>query len=442
MRYLPHTDGDVSRMLAAIGLDSIDGLFASIPSNLRLNGELKLPPPLDENALQRLLTDLAGKDKPSLCFAGGGAYWHYIPAAIDHLLRRSEFYTSYTPYQPEISQGTLQAIFEFQTMVARLLGMEVVNASMYDGATATAEAVLMAMRATQRKKALVSHGLHPQFLKTLRTYSKWVDLELVQLPLDQSGQTDIAAMSQAVDDQTACVVVQSPNYLGVIENTPAIAKAFQTQKTRFIHVFTDALAFGLITPPGAAGAHIACGEGQALGIPLSFGGPYLGLFAVTKNDVRNMPGRVVGETVDAEGRRAFCLTLSTREQHIRREKATSNICTNEGLMALAATIYMALMGRQGMQKVARLNRAKAEYMKAELGKVATLPFAAPTFHEFVWIPKVPVQKVLHDLHREGIAAGIPLVGFAPELENAILTCVTEMISRKEIDRYVEIVRSM
>jgi len=443
MRYLPHTPADIERLLAAVGVRNLDDLFASIPAPLRFQGELKLPKPLDETALIRHVQTLAEKGGGEVCFAGAGAYRHYIPAAVNHLLLRSEFYTAYTPYQPEISQGTLTALFEFQTMITRLLGMEVANASMYDGATAAAEAALMAGRVTRLKKVVVSAGLHPQYLETLRTYLKWSELEILPAPLGADGRTDPAQLAVLLDDQTAGVMLQSPNYLGVLEDTAKVRELLAGRKTRFIHVFTEPLAFGLIAAPGQNGADIACGEGQSLGIPLSFGGPGLGLFATTKKDMRAMPGRVCGETVDQDGRRAYCLTLATREQHIRREKATSNICSNQGLMALTATIHMALIGRAGLSGLARLNYAKCEYLKGKLAQVARLPLGGPTFNEFVWIPKPPAARVLAALSEAGLLGGTDLGDFAPGLvENGILTCVTELNTREEMDRYVEVVRSL
>ncbi len=442
MRYLPHTDGDIVRMLTSIGVSSIDDLFTSIPEALRLQDELNLPELMDEAYLRRHLNDLADQGPSGSCFAGAGAYRHHIPSAIDHVLRRAEFYTAYTPYQPEVSQGTLQAIFEFQTMITRLLAMEVTNASMYDGASATAEAVLMAMRITRAKRVLVSAALHPQYRETVATYTRWTGAELIYLPLTTEGRTDLSGIKKQLGDQTAALVLQSPNYLGVIEDTRAVGRLLAKYKTKFIHAFTEPLAFGKIVPPGACGADIACGEGQSLGIPLSFGGPGVGLLATSQADMRQLPGRLVGETVDAEGKRAYCLTLSTREQHIRREKATSNICSNQGLMSLAAAVYMALIGREGLNKLAKLNRAKAEYMKSKLAEVAEVPLAGPTFNEFVWRPRKPAAEVLETLAAKKILGGVALEGFAPGLDNTILTCVTELCSRKEIDRYVEIVRSL
>jgi glycine dehydrogenase subunit 1 len=442
MRYLPHTDGDIVRMLTAIGISSIDELFTTIPEPLRMQGDLNLPEPMDEAYLRRHMSDLADQAPAGSCFAGGGAYRHYIPAAIDHIVRRNEFYTAYTPYQPEISQGTLQAIFEFQTMITRLLALDVANASMYDGASATAEAVLMAMRTTKLKRVLLSAALHPQYQETIATYAKWAGAEFVTVPVNAEGRTDFAALKKALNNQTAAVVVQSPNYLGVIEDTRVLGRFLARHKAKFVHVFTEPLAFGKLVPPGACGADIACGEGQSLGIPLSFGGPGLGILATRLVDVRQMPGRLVGETVDAEGKRAFCLTLSTREQHIRREKATSNICTNHGLMALSAAVYMALMGREGLFQLAKLNRAKTEYMKSKLAEVAELPLTGPTFNEFVWKPRQPAEEVLQALAKAKFIGGVALNGAAPGLENAILTCVTELCSRKEIDRYVEVVRAL
>ena len=442
MRYIPHTDGDVARLLAEIGVSDLTELFAAIPEKLRSQKPLDLPEPLDEHSLHMHMNKLAHQATAGTCFLGGGNYLHYIPAAVDHVLRRNEFYTAYTPYQPEVSQGTLQAIFEFQTLISRLLGMEVANASMYDGASAAAEAALMAHRVTRRNKVIVSAGLHPQFLETIRTYTKWADLDIVVAPLAPDGRTDLRVLENSVDEQTAGVMFQSPNYLGVIEDGRAMHGLLADDKALLMQVFTEPLAFGLLAAPGEIGADIACGEGQSLGIPMSFGGPGLGLFATSKKYVRQMPGRLCGQTVDADGKRAFCLTLSTREQHIRREKATSNICTNHALTALATTVYLALLGRQGLVHLAQTNYAKSEYLKAKLAEVGGGVQAAPTFNEFAWTPRQPADEVLAALKKAGIAGGRSLADFSAGWENGILTCVTEMISREEIDRYVEIVRSM
>jgi glycine dehydrogenase subunit 1 len=365
-------------------------------------------------------------------FLGAGSYQHYIPAAVSSLLSRSEFVTPYTPYQPEMSQGTLQAIYEYQTLVARLLGMEVANASLYDGASALAEALLMAVRIRKRKKIAVSRVIHPLYRRVVQTYLAPAGIEMVELPYLEDGRTDLA-MLDGIED-LAAVAVQSPNFFGCIEDLEAVGKAAHGQEAFFIASFTEALVYGLLQAPGRLGADMVCGEGQSLGIPQSFGGPGLGMFATKMAFVRSIPGRLVGKGTDAEGRRGFVLTLATREQHIRREKATSNICTNQSLCALAAAMYMAALGGAGMRELASLNRDKAEYLKGALQKAGfRVAFARPTFNEFVVECPPGFEKTYERLLKRKIVAGLPLARYYPELQNHYLFCVTETKTREDLD---------
>src|SRR5262245_4981179 len=373
-------------MLQQIGVATIDNLFDSIPPELRLRNHLNVPAAVSELELLRQFEQTAGRNQAAqrISFLGGGAYSHYTPTVVDHLLSRSEFFTAYTPYQPEISQGTLQAIFEFQTLVCQLTGMEIANASMYDGSTALAEAVLMAERVTRRTKVIASAAVHPQYLEVAHTYVQHAGISLLPAAFDRAtGQTPGAAFD-AIDDETAAIVVQSPNFFGAIEDLEALSEKAHAHGALLIVAVTEAMSFGLLRSPGACGADIVVAEGQSFGVPLSFGGPYVGLFATRDRFARQIPGRLVGEAYDKNGRRGFVLTLATREQHIRREKATSNICTNEGLIALAATVYMETMGRRGIQEVARQCAQKAAYAARRIGEIEgfSLPFSGPRFNEF------------------------------------------------------------
>src|SRR5580765_2456747 len=374
-------------MLKQIGVASIENLFASIPEQLRLRQPLDVPAAMSELELLRRFDELGARNRAArrISFLGAGAYSHYVPTIVDHLISRSEFFTAYTPYQPEISQGTLQAIFEFQTLVCQLTGMDLANASMYDGSTAMAEAVLMAERVTRRSKVIASATVHPQYLEVAKTYvqNAGIDLEITQFD-EKTGQGG-AALATAVDDQTAAIVVQSPNFFGCIEDVKALADAAHAKGALLIVAITEAMSLGLLKSPGASGADIVIAEGQSFGVPLSFGGPYVGLFATREKYARQIPGRLVGEAFDKEGRRGVVLTLATREQHIRREKATSNICTNEGLIALAATVYLETMGRRGLQEAAHQCAQKAHYAAREISALQgfSLPFSGPRFNEFV-----------------------------------------------------------
>jgi glycine dehydrogenase subunit 1 len=439
-RYIPQTVSDVQQMLQAIGAKGVEDLFQAIPEPYRLKGPLKLPPPLSEPDLLRHLRSFQSpvfSDSPWTLFLGAGAYQHFIPAVVSALISRSEFYTAYTPYQPEISQGTLQAIFEYQTLMCQLTGMDVSNASMYDGASSLAEAVLMAQRITKRKKILLSQAIHPEYRRVIETYND-TDQQIVLIPYDRkTGRTDAKALSDLLDGEVGGVVLQNPNFFGVIEDLSPIADKIHSLGAMLVAGFSEAVAYGIIAPPGAQGVDIVAGEGQSLGIPVSFGGPYLGVFTTKEKFVRQMPGRLVGETVDLEGKRGFVLTLATREQHIRREKATSNICTNEGLCALMATVFLSSLGKEGMRELALMNLSKAEYAKKLASRIpgSKLTFSSPTFNEFVLeIPGDP-EKVLGALKRERIVGGLPLAKYYPELDHHLLVTVTEMITKEEIDRW-------
>lgn len=429
-------------MLRQIGVASTEKLFDSIPEDLRLPGRLKVPAAMSELELLKRFEEMGARNLAAqrTGFLGGGAYSHYSPTIVDHLISRSEFFTAYTPYQPEISQGTLQAIFEFQTLVCQLTGMEIANASMYDGSTAMAEAVLMAERVTRRSKVIVSSAIHPQYLEVAHTYVQHAGIDLQRAEFDpDSGQTPRTAFD-AIDDQTAAIVVQSPNFFGCIEDLRALAEKAHSAGALLIVTVTEAISFGLLKSPGACGADIVVAEGQSFGVPVSYGGPYVGLFATRDKYARQIPGRLVGEACDKNGRRGFVLTLATREQHIRREKATSNICTNEGLIALAATIYLETMGRRGIQEVAQQCAQKAHYAAREIAKLEgfSLPYAAPFFNEFVVRAASPASPLLDKLAREtGIDGGIALSRFDANRANDFLVCVTEMNTRNQIDALVK-----
>ena len=444
MRYIPHTDEDIAAMLQVVGIDNLDALFKDIPQDCRRSRDLELPEAMTEWELNAHMDNLAGRMAPAgeyKVFIGAGSYNHYIPEVARQLLSRSEFYTAYTPYQPEISQGTLQAIYEYQTLTTRLLGMEVANASMYDGASALAEALLMAIRITRRTKVAVSSLVHPLYRQVVQTYLEPTGYEIVTLPYGQDGRTDLAALDGQSD--LAAVAVQSPNFLGCIEDLDAVGQAAHSDSKRlFVTGFTEPLAYGLLKSPGASGADIVCGEGQSFGLPQSFGGPGLGMFTARKKYMRNMPGRLVGQTVDKDGQRGFVLTLSTREQHIRREKATSNICSNQGLCATASAMYMATVGGTGLRALARLNYDKAAYLKQALVSAGfAVPFAAPTFNEFVVQLPQGSEKAYSELQSKKIIAGLPLASYYPELTDHYLMCATETTSREDMDLLVKEVQS-
>jgi len=443
MRYLPHTSEDIASMLKVVGVDSLDGLFSIVPEDCRFKGDLNLPESLTEwelsDLMETLSRDIAVSPEYKV-FMGAGSYEHYIPYSVSYLLSRSEFVTSYTPYQPEVSQGTLQAIYEYQTLAARLFGMDIANASHYDGATALAEALLMANRITKRKKVAISSLIHPFYRRVVKTYFKPTDYEVVELPYLKNGRTDVGKLD-GMDDFGA-VAIQSPNFFGCIEDLQAIGERVHERKALFVTSFTEAIAYGLVKNPGSQGADIVCGEGQSLGIPQSFGGPVLGVFAGKQQYMRNLPGRLVGKTVDVDGKRGFVLTLATREQHIRREKATSSICTNQSLCALAAAMYMASVGGAGIREIARLNHDKSEYLKGELKKAGfNVAFESPTFNEFVVEFPPGFEATYERLLGKKIVAGLPLGRYYQELPNHYLLCATEIRGKEDMDALVREVTS-
>ncbi len=440
-RYIPNADQDVKEMLAVIGVASIDRLFDSIPNNVKIDGLLDIPGPWSEIESRRWFRELAAKNKSAvdhLSFLGGGSYAHSQPACIDQLLLRAEFLTSYTPYQPEVSQGTLQSIFEYQTHQCLLTGLDVANASLYDGSTALCEAVLLAERVVKnRTKIVIGKSIHPQYTETVRTYIQNLGYEIVEVGWTDEGRIDLDALRAACTNDVFAVAVQSPNFLGVLEDYDAIRTVADGAGAVKIAVVTEATSLGIISPPGAHGFDICVGEGQAWGIPTQFGGPYVGFMVVRDALKRHMPGRLVGETIDVDGKRAYVLTLATREQHIRRGKATSNICTNEALIALAANIYLSLMGKEGLREVAWQCLQKAAYLREKLSAISTVTavFRGPVYNEFVVRTPFPAREILLDLEREKILGGIALGEFYPEHENDFLVAVTELHSREHLDRY-------
>jgi glycine dehydrogenase subunit 1 len=439
MSFVPHSDADRAEMLAAAGVSSVDDLYSDIPADIRLSEPLNMPSALSEAEAVRLLDSYASENHPLLSFAGAGIYDHHVPAAVDHLIRRSEFYTAYTPYQPEVAQGTLQSIYEFQTMVCELTGMEVANASMYDGASAAAEAVLVALSATRRNRVVAAGGLHKHYRRVLRTYLAGQEMEVVRVPIGSDGRVDAASVAEAIDDETAALIVQNPNFYGVIEDVEPLAAAAHEHGALVIVVVADPLSLALLRTPGECGADLVAAEGQPFGNAPNFGGPVVGLFAATGKLIRKMPGRIVGATTDVEGRRGYVLTLQTREQQIRREKATSNICTNQGLNALAATIHLALLGRDGLREVALVSVQNAHYAHEALTDAGLEPVfpEAPFFREFVIKTGRPGQDVVRDGLKEGLLAGVYLSRM-PDLgvEDGLLLAFTEKHRKEDIDRLV------
>ncbi|KFN01646.1 aminomethyl-transferring glycine dehydrogenase subunit GcvPA [Bacillus clarus] len=437
-RYLPMTEEDKREMLQTIGVQTIDELFSDIPESVRFKGDLKIKQAKSEPELLKELSDMARKNanlKEYASFLGAGVYDHYAPVIVDHVISRSEFYTAYTPYQPEISQGELQAIFEFQTMICELTGMDVANSSMYDGGTALAEAAMLAAGHTRKKKILVSSAVHPESRAVLETYAKGQHLEVVEID-HKNGVTDLDVLQSEVDDTVACVIVQYPNFFGQVEKLADIEKIVHQQKSLFI-VSSNPLSLGALTPPGKFGADIVIGDAQPFGIPTQFGGPHCGYFATTKTFMRKIPGRLVGQTVDSDGKRGFVLTLQAREQHIRRDKATSNICSNQALNALAASVAMTALGKQGVKEMARQNISKAQYAKRQFeAKGFTVTFTGPFFNEFVVDCKRSVQEVNDALLQKNIIGGYDLGRDYKELANHMLLAVTELRTKEEIDTLV------
>ena len=448
MRYLPLTDADRAEMLEVVGAPSIEALFAEVPAAALLDGPVPgLPGHASEMAVERQLSALARRNAAAgevPFFLGAGAYRHHVPASVDHLIQRGEFLTSYTPYQPEIAQGTLQVLFEFQSQVARLFGCDVANASMYDGSTACWEAIVMARRVTRRSKAILSAGLHPQYVATAKAMARFTADELsytLPVPTKGSPGDDLAAILDGIDGETSAVVVQNPNLFGHVADLSELAERCHAKGALLIAVVTEPVSLGLIRSPGEMGADIVVGEGQGLGVGLQFGGPHVGLFATRDKYVRQMPGRLCGQTVDAEGKRGFVLTLSTREQHIRREKATSNICTNSGLCALAFTIHLTLLGEKGLRALAEINHAKAATAADALSAVPGVALAnGPFFNEFTLHLNRPARPVVRTLAERGILGGVALGRLYPDgdgRENGLVVAVTEMVSEEDVAAYVQ-----
>ena len=443
MRYLPHTNEDIQEMMARIGVAGFDELFPTVPSDCRYQGEMDVPGPLTEWDLDAHMEELRAMVRVGpeyKVLVGAGSYHHNIPAIIPSLTSRSEFITAYTPYQPEMAQGTLQGVYEYQTLTARLLGVDVANASIYDGATALAEGLLMTLRLNKKKKKVaISKAVHPHYREVVEAYFKPTGFEVVELPYLDSGRTDLSMLAGSQD--FAGVALQSPNFFGVVEDMGEAAATAHQHDALLVATFTEPLSFGLIKSPGSQGADIVCGEGQSFGIARSFGGPSLGMFGCKDKFVRSMPGRLVGETVDLDGKRGFVLTLATREQHIRREKATSNICSNQGINTITAAMYMAALGGSGIRKLARLNFDKAEYFKAELVKAGgEIVFSAPTFNEFMVRFPGDFAKKRKALLDHKIIAGLDLGRYYSELDGCYLFCATETVSKEVIDMVIREVK--
>ncbi|HUU29743.1 MAG TPA: aminomethyl-transferring glycine dehydrogenase subunit GcvPA [archaeon] len=442
MRYTPHTEEEIRLMLETIGVGTVDALFSSIPGDVQESCSMELPHPLSEMEAAELIESLARENydpASTVCFLGGGAYDHYIPAAVDQLILRSEFYTCYTPYQAEVSQGTLQAIYEYQSLITRLTMLDIANASGYDGASVTADAALMACAIKrEREVILVSEGVNPAYRRVVETYNLGGGRQVKTVPTAH-GATDLEALERLLDEKTACLIIGQPNFFGVVENVDELCRMAQRAGALSI-VVSDPIALGILKPPGEAGADIAVGEGQPLGVPLSYGGPYLGFFATREAFKRQLPGRLVGLTEDDQGRPGYVLTLQTREQHIRREKATSNICTNQSLLALAATIYLSLAGKDGLRHIAELCLQKAHYLA---GRIAELPGfrlawpEQPFFREFVVETPKPPAEIIERLLKKNFLAGLDLGKFGKKLEHKLLVAVTERRTREQLDAFVE-----
>ncbi len=436
--YIPNTKDDEQRMLEVIGVNSVEDLFSDVPSDVKLNRDLDLAPSMSELEVASYLTKLSKANSTIddlTCFLGAGAYDHYIPSIVGHITSRSEFYTSYTPYQAEISQGTLQYIFEYQTLICNLTGMDVSNASLYDVGTAVAEAAFMASNITRRNEIVISKTVHPESRRVLKTYAHLQGIKVIEIE-DKEGVTNIDELKENVTDKTAAVIVQSPNFFGIIEDIKAVEEIAHSQKKTMLVTSVDPISLGILKSPGSLGADIVIGEGQPLGIPLSFGGPYLGFMATKKAYMRKLPGRIVGETVDVDGNRGFVLTLQAREQHIRREKATSNICSNQGINTLAAAVYLTTLGKEGLREVAEQIVQKSYYAFKQITKSGDYKplFDKPFFREFAVVGSVDAEEVNKKLLEEKILGGYPLEKDYPQLKNGILYAVTEKRTKEEIDK--------
>jgi glycine dehydrogenase subunit 1 len=440
MDYVPHTPADEAALLQTIGISSIEDLFVDIPEKYRLKNLLELPTSLSEQEVFSLMKTLSSRNAiPPITLMGAGAYNHYIPAVVGHVLSRSEFYTAYTPYQAEISQGILQAIYEYQTMIARLTGMQVANASMYDGASAMAEAAVLAAKTLNRSRIVMVNAVHPEYRQVVKTYCWSNGYECIEAAYGKSGRADVQSLKEAVNENTAAVLVQSPNFFGVIEDIAALEPIVHEKGALLVSGFTEATSLGILKPAGMLGADFVVGEGQSFGNPLNYGGPYLGIFASTDKFLRKIPGRLAGATVDKEGRRGFVLTLQTREQHIRRERATSNICSNEALCALAAAVYLVSLGKN-LRKLAELNVQKAFHLRSRLRELAgwESAFTGPVYNEFA-VRCPDAKEVNRRLEAKGIVGGYELEKDYPELKNCLLFCATEMLRKEDIDKIVAIV---
>jgi glycine dehydrogenase subunit 1 len=441
MDYVPHTSEEQIEMMKTVGIESLEALFADIPEKYRLKKLLELPPPLAEQEIWGHMSNLAARNHlPKATLVGAGAYHHYIPAVVGHIIGRSEFYTAYTPYQAEISQGILQAIYEYQTMITRLTGTQVANASMYDGATAMAEAAVLSAKTLGKTRLLLARSIHPEYRKVVMTYAWANGYECAEIPFKPTGQVDSEGLRKLLDDETAAVLVQSPNFFGVIEDIKPLADLAHGRGALLVAGFTDPTSLGILKPPGDAGADFVVGEGQGFGNPMNYGGPYLGILASTDAFLRKIPGRLAGATVDREGSRGYVLTLQTREQHIRREKATSNICSNEALCMLAAAVYLASLGKN-LKKLAALNAWKANYLKEKLAALRGWKplFPGPVYNEFA-LACPDVKAANARLEASGYTGGYDLSTDYPELGGGILLCATEMLRREDMDRVVELLK--
>ncbi len=445
MRYIPNTDSIVKEMLGEIGVDSVRALFSPIPDSLILDKPLDLPPAMSESAIAKHMSQITGKRGADLSFLGAGYYNHFIPSAVKHITGRSEFYTAYTPYQPEISQGTLQAIYEFQTMICQLTGMDLANASMYDGASALAEAAIMAVRVSKKKEIILPENIHPEYRETVKTYCRFLDMTIKEIPVGVNGAIDIKILKENISGDTSAVAIQNPNFFGIVEGLEEISAAIKDTGALFIGVVAEPVSLGILKPPGDFGADIVVGEGQAFGNPMNYGGPGVGFFASKTKYMRQMPGRLVGETVDKNGKRGYVLTLSTREQHIRREKATSNICSNQSLCALTAAVHLSLLGKGGLKKVAELNLRLADYAGDRLGAIkgCKLRFNSKVFNEFVLELPLKAEKLSRRLLGENnIVGGLPLGRFFKGMDNALLITLTEKIGKEDIDTLADALDSL
>lgn len=444
MSYISLSDKDRKEMMAKIGISSLDELFSTIPKDIMLKRELNVPSPMTELELIQFFEKITQKNSYQnyLSFLGAGAYSHVIPYIVDYLSSRGEFISPYTPYQPEVSQGTLQIIFEFQTLICQLTGMDIANASLYDGASAAAEAVLMAHRLKGKSKVIIAKTLHPHYRRVIQTYVKNLEVEIEEIKYSETGEFDLKDLRKKLDDKTAAVVFQSPNFMGIIENLKKISDLAHSVQALSIAVVTEPVSLGILEAPGKLGADIVAGEGQSFGLPLSFGGPYLGFMACCKEYIRQFPGRIAGQTKDVDGKRGFVLTLSTREQHIRRERATSNICTNQAWCALRATIFLETLGREGLKELAWQNIQKANYALEKLSQIKGIErkFKGNSFNEFVLEFSGGFEKISRSLRKKGIIGGLNLGEYYPELKKCALVCVTEMHKKDDIDRLVAVLK--